>query len=61
VADALAAPTPRTRYVVGRDARIGVLLAHLPDRARDWVIARRLRTREPAVAEPAAPREQTAS
>ena len=60
VADALAAPRPRTRYVVGRDARVGVLLAHLPDRARDWLIARRLLAREPAAAAPAAPRESAA-
>lgn len=61
VADALAAPRPQTRYIVGSDARIGVLLAHLPDRARDWVIARRLRVREPVVSAPAAPREPAAN
>jgi NAD(P)-dependent dehydrogenase (short-subunit alcohol dehydrogenase family) len=38
---ALTAPRPKTRYLVGIDARIQALLAWLlPDRARDWVIAR---------------------
>jgi NAD(P)-dependent dehydrogenase (short-subunit alcohol dehydrogenase family) len=33
---------PRTRYVVGRDARVRLLLQKLPDRWRDRLIARRL-------------------
>jgi NAD(P)-dependent dehydrogenase (short-subunit alcohol dehydrogenase family) len=38
---ALTASRPKTRYLVGIDARIQALLAWLlPDRARDWVIAR---------------------
>lgn len=40
VAHALTARKPRTRYVVGRDARLGLVIALLPDRARDWIIAR---------------------
>jgi NAD(P)-dependent dehydrogenase (short-subunit alcohol dehydrogenase family) len=40
---ALTAPKPRTRYLVGKDAKIAALLAWLfPDRAMDWVI-RKLR------------------
>ncbi len=40
---ALTARRPRTRYVVGIDANIAIhLLARLPDRWRDWVIARQL-------------------
>jgi NAD(P)-dependent dehydrogenase (short-subunit alcohol dehydrogenase family) len=43
-AHALTARRPRTRYVVGADAR-GQALAHrlLPDRAFDWVVARAMR------------------
>jgi NAD(P)-dependent dehydrogenase (short-subunit alcohol dehydrogenase family) len=42
VEQALTANRPRTRYTVGRDARIGsAILARLPDRMRDWVMARR--------------------
>lgn len=38
---ALTAHRPRTRYPVGLDANLVVhLLAHLPDRWRDWLIAR---------------------
>jgi hypothetical protein len=41
---ALAARRPRTRYVVGRDARIQAALARvLPDRALDAVLAVGLR------------------
>ena len=34
---------PRTRYVVGKDARLRLLVQKLPDRWRDKVIARQLR------------------
>jgi NAD(P)-dependent dehydrogenase (short-subunit alcohol dehydrogenase family) len=43
VAHALTARRPRTRYLVGQDAKVLALLALLPDRIRDWTIARRLR------------------
>lgn len=40
VAHALTAPRPRTRYIVGRDARVRILMQDLlPDRVRDWIIA----------------------
>jgi len=42
VEEALTAPRPRTRYVVGRDAHLRVLLQKLPDRWRDRIIARRM-------------------
>lgn len=42
VARALTATTPRTRYVVGRDARVRVWIERLPDRLRDRVIRGRL-------------------
>ena len=42
VEHALTAPRPKTRYLVGRDARLGARIARLPDRLRDWLIARRL-------------------
>ncbi|MGH7460164.1 MAG: SDR family oxidoreductase [Longimicrobiales bacterium] len=42
VEHALFARKPRTRYVVGRDARVRLLLQKLPDRWRDRLIARRL-------------------
>jgi NAD(P)-dependent dehydrogenase (short-subunit alcohol dehydrogenase family) len=42
VEHALFAKKPRTRYVVGRDARARLLLERLPDRARDAIIARKL-------------------
>lgn len=39
VARALSAKRPKTRYLVGRDAKLAaVLLKFLPDRARDWLI-----------------------
>lgn len=39
---ALTAPTPRTRYVVGRDAKFAArFIAPLPDRWRDRLMARR--------------------
>ncbi len=40
VAHALTAEKPKTRYLVGRDAKFRVLLEFLPDRFRDWLIAR---------------------
>jgi NAD(P)-dependent dehydrogenase (short-subunit alcohol dehydrogenase family) len=44
VADALTARRPRTRYLVGREAKAQALLARvLPDRAFDALIARALR------------------
>lgn len=42
VEHALFARKPRTRYVVGRDARVRLLLQKLPDRWRDRLIAHRL-------------------
>ncbi|MBI1282226.1 MAG: SDR family NAD(P)-dependent oxidoreductase [Anaerolineaceae bacterium] len=42
IEQALTAPQPRTRYPVGRDAAIGTrVIAHLPDRMRDWMLAHR--------------------
>jgi NAD(P)-dependent dehydrogenase (short-subunit alcohol dehydrogenase family) len=43
VVRALTAARPKTRYVVGIDARVGVLLSRLPDRVRDWLLLNRLR------------------
>jgi NAD(P)-dependent dehydrogenase (short-subunit alcohol dehydrogenase family) len=46
VGRALTTPRPRTRYVVGREARVQATLARiLPDRAFDAVVARSLRAR----------------
>jgi NAD(P)-dependent dehydrogenase (short-subunit alcohol dehydrogenase family) len=42
VAHALTAARPRTRYVVGRDARLGIWLTRLPDRWRDRLILQAL-------------------
>ena len=42
VEHALTTRTPRTRYLVGRDARLRAWLQRLPDRMRDRVIAKRL-------------------
>ena len=42
VEEALTTAKPKTRYVVGRDARMRLLLGMLPDRMRDRIIARRL-------------------
>jgi NAD(P)-dependent dehydrogenase (short-subunit alcohol dehydrogenase family) len=39
VAHALTSGRPRTRYVVGRDARMRIALQLLPDRVRDWLVA----------------------
>jgi NAD(P)-dependent dehydrogenase (short-subunit alcohol dehydrogenase family) len=41
---ALTAPRPKTRYLVGRDARLRRLFALIPDRMRDRIILRRLGT-----------------
>ena len=44
VGTALTAPRPRTRYVVGRDARIRAAVAkRVPDRLFDWLLFRALR------------------
>ncbi len=43
VVRALTAARPKTRYVVGANARLGVMLSRLPDRVRDWVLLNRLR------------------
>ncbi|MFW6079639.1 MAG: SDR family oxidoreductase [Gemmatimonadota bacterium] len=40
---ALTVARPRTRYLIGRDARARALLQKLPDRLRDRIIAARLR------------------
>jgi len=43
VAQALLAREPRTRYVVGRDARVGILTSRLlPDRLRDRLLWKRM-------------------
>jgi NAD(P)-dependent dehydrogenase (short-subunit alcohol dehydrogenase family) len=43
VRHALTAPRPRTRYLVGRDARLrATLQALLPDRLLDWILIRAL-------------------
>jgi NAD(P)-dependent dehydrogenase (short-subunit alcohol dehydrogenase family) len=42
VEHALTAERPRTRYLVGRDAKLRAALEHLPDRARDRVVTRAL-------------------
>jgi len=43
---ALAARRPKTRYLVGMDARIGALVsAVLPDRVKDYILTRRHRRR----------------
>jgi len=39
---ALTAATPKTRYLVGRDAKLRAAIERLPDRARDRLIARAL-------------------
>jgi NAD(P)-dependent dehydrogenase (short-subunit alcohol dehydrogenase family) len=44
VAHALSASRPKTRYLVGFDARLrAVLTAWLPDRVQDWLLARVLK------------------
>ena len=42
VEHALAAEKPRTRYLVGRDAKLRARVERLPDRLRDRVIVRRV-------------------
>ncbi len=42
VVHALTARRPRTRYLVGRDARFRMIFQKLPDRMRDRIIARKL-------------------
>jgi len=42
VEHALTAERPRTRYLVGRDARIRAAIERLPDRWRDRVLTRAL-------------------
>ena len=42
VVHALTARKPKTRYLVGRDARVRSLFQRLPDRIRDRIIARQL-------------------
>ncbi len=56
VAHALLAPRPRTRYLVGTDARVGALFARLPDRLRDRLLARALPPYGPALATKEIPR-----
>ncbi|MCB0193049.1 MAG: SDR family oxidoreductase [Anaerolineae bacterium] len=42
VAEALLTARPKTRYLIGRDAKIGAFLGRfLPDRLRDWVVLQR--------------------
>jgi NAD(P)-dependent dehydrogenase (short-subunit alcohol dehydrogenase family) len=44
---ALTARRPKTRYLVGRDAKLATLIfRRLPDRMRDWLIAQGLKRRE---------------
>ncbi len=43
VVQALTDRNPKIRYVVGTNARMGVLLTWLPDRLRDWLLLNRLR------------------
>ena len=43
VEHALTAPRPKTRYLVGADARLGAVIAQFPDRLRDWLITRSMR------------------
>ena len=42
VEHALTARKPKTRYIIGRDAKIRAILQRLPDRMRDRIIARKL-------------------
>lgn len=44
VAHALTARRPKARYVVGRDARLGIALTYLPTRLRDRLIGGRLKS-----------------
>jgi NAD(P)-dependent dehydrogenase (short-subunit alcohol dehydrogenase family) len=50
IAGAIDARRPRTRYLVGRDAKLMARIADvLPDRAVDWLIARTLGLDEPRI------------
>lgn len=42
VLHAIRSPRPRTRYVVGWDARLRLLFNHLPDRWQDWIIVKKV-------------------
>lgn len=42
VVHALTARRPRPRYVVGRDAKVRLMVGRLPTRLRDWLVARAL-------------------
>jgi NAD(P)-dependent dehydrogenase (short-subunit alcohol dehydrogenase family) len=44
IATALTTPRPRTRYLVGREAKIAAVIATLPDRLRDRLILRQGRS-----------------
>ena len=46
VAHAMTTARPKARYVVGRDARLWLLLNLLPDRVRDWLILWDMRERK---------------
>jgi hypothetical protein len=39
---AITSPKPQTRYVIGREAKIRVLLNYLPDRRRDRLILKKI-------------------
>lgn len=43
---ALTSPTPRARYLVGRDARTAAMIARLPDRLRERLLAANARRHE---------------
>ena len=46
IAHAVTARRPKTRYLVGRDARLGAIIAAvLPDRVKDWLLTKRRRPR----------------
>ena len=45
---ALFAPYPRARYLVGRDARVRLAIARLPDGMRDTLVARFVGAKRPA-------------
>jgi NAD(P)-dependent dehydrogenase (short-subunit alcohol dehydrogenase family) len=42
ITHALTAKKPRTRYLIGQDARLRQRLAWLPDRIRDWLITHKI-------------------
>lgn len=39
---AMTSPKPKTRYVVGRNAKIMMLLSHFPDRRRDNIVMKKI-------------------